>query len=141
MAQSKKVIHFTDLIDELHLDVTRRTLDKDVVVPSKKIIKEIVKSYEDLIILYLTTDHTVFSRMGKWYIIKKTFDKAFGKNIYPVTKYLPQLRFSRTIRNVVEDSTEQLNYLRDTEKIVPASQDHFEVVEWKLKDPQRDSTQ
>lgn len=109
-------------------------------VPTVDVVKEVIKSYEDLIILYLTTDHTVMTRMGKWHVVYKTFTKMFGKDIHPITKYLPQLRFSKRIKEVIEASTDQLTYLRDNEKIVPASQDHYESVDWELKDPQRDST-
>ena len=131
---------FTDLVKEVHLTLNRQSLKKTVDVPTQKTIKEILKIYEDLIILYLTTDHEVRTRIGKWYIIKKTFRHLFGKAIHPVTKYLPQITFSKKIKDVIEASTEQLDYLRDTHKIKSASQDHYQAVEWELKDPQRDLT-
>lgn len=138
---SKKTIKYLQLVDEIRLDVVRRNYTKPEAVPSKKMIKEIIKSYEDLIVLYLTQDYRINTRMGKWGVAHRTIDSVFGVKSDPIDVFYPHLTFSKVVKASIDECKEQLKTMRESEQLLSGSKEKFKIVEWKLKDPQRDLTE
>ncbi len=128
---------------EVYLELNRELMGKSQKSPSLKMIENIIKLYEDLVVLYMLGNYRVENRIGIYRMIKRTTTHLYGKDMPPVTTVSPKLFFSKEIKRAVNLNKNLIGSLSDestgeSKEMDFLPEEKFNEIKWDLRSPLRD---